>query len=127
MQRGSSGIWAEGRCAVQARFDFGGKVIECSTIGPASAAGRHHACFDLAYDFLPDRRVFFHVVEVHGIEHQVGGLQALVVTGDAVLSEERGCALSGGNLRNAENDSQDEEECLENAYSPPREEGWLRH
>ena len=89
MQRRRVEVGAGRRRAVEARFEIAGEGVEHGALGPPRAARRHHARADLADDLFPRRRVLPDVFEIHPVEQQAAGLQPLVVTGDAVLIEQR--------------------------------------
>ena len=66
-------------------------------IGPRRIRRGHRARAELADDLLPDFGVGGRMIDVQPGERQPGGLQAIVMAGDAVLvqSRRRGCLLRG--------------------------------
>src|SRR5215831_3983401 len=103
MQRGPAGIRSAGRGAVEVVLNGFGKRIERGTLWTRSARRRQQTCTNFARDLLPGFGLRSDMLEIEFIEHQVAGLQLLVMTGDAILIDERamlrgGCADNGRRL-----------------------------
>jgi hypothetical protein len=99
MQRGRRQRGGRIGRAIETRFQLGGKCIEPRSIGPLRTARRHHAGADLLDDLFPRLDVAADLRDVEPIELETRRFQPLIVTGDAVLIEERrlgrcrGCGL----------------------------------
>ena len=89
--------WSGGRpgfgCAAAARSSpVSSDAISAATAGlvrPRAADRRHRAGAQLADDLLPDLGVLGGTGGIDRVERQAGGLQPLVVAGDAVPVEDR--------------------------------------
>jgi len=58
-------------------------------VGPGLSWRRHHADAQLPHDFFPRRRLLAHPIDVERCQRQPGGLDLIVMTGEAVLLERR--------------------------------------
>ena len=89
MQRHASRIRVRRGGLVERALQPRHEAVHGRLIRPAHARRRHHAAAKLPHGFLPHVRVVGQMREVQGVERDVGGLGALVVTRHAVLVEER--------------------------------------
>src|SRR5262245_38267403 len=97
MQHGSAGGRSSGCRAVEVMLNGFGKRSKRRTRWTRSARRRHQTRTNFARDLLPGFGLRSNMLEVEFIEHQVGGFQLLVMTGDAILIDE-GAMLRGGCL-----------------------------
>src|SRR5215831_8116397 len=89
MQRGSAGVRSSGCRAVEVMLNGFGKRSKRRTLWTRSARRRHKTGTNFARDLLPGFGLRSNMLEVEFIEHQVAGFQLLVMTGDAILIDER--------------------------------------
>ncbi len=82
-------IGREGGCAVELRFERAGETVQGRVVGSGPPFRRHQSAAQLADDLLEQLLVVGHVPDVDLVEHEVAGLQLFVVTGHAVLFENR--------------------------------------
>jgi hypothetical protein len=99
MQRGPAGVGSASCGAVEVLLNGFGKRSERGTLWTRSARRRHQARTNFACDFLPGFGLRSDMLEIEFIEHQVAGFQLLVMTGDAILIDERAMLGSGRLLR----------------------------
>ena len=75
--------------AIDRAFELRDECVNACFIGTGRTRWRHHAATQLANHLFPRFGILRHQIEVRRVEHQSGGLASLVVTGDAVLVDER--------------------------------------
>src|SRR5690242_13801808 len=97
MERSPAGVRSPGCRAVEVVLNGFGKRSERGTLWTRSARRRHQTRTKFARDLLPGFSLRSDMLEVEFIEHQVAGLQLLVMTGDAILIDQR-AMLRGGLL-----------------------------
>ena len=77
------------RSGIERGFERRDERLAGGLVRTRQSGWRHHAGADLANHFFPDVGMGRHVADPRRIEREVGGLQPLVVTADAVLIDER--------------------------------------
>ena len=87
MQNRRARIGMGGRRGIETRFERGLQPRERRFVRPPGSLRRHGARLQLAHDFLPHIWMRSGRGAVQPFERQAGGVQALVVTGDAVPIE----------------------------------------
>ena len=95
MQRGSAGVRSSGCRSVEVMLNGFGKRSKRRTLWTRSTRRRHKTGTNFARDLLPGFGLGSNMLEVEFIEHEVGGFQLLVMTGNAILIDER-AMLRGG-------------------------------
>ena len=81
--------------AVEFRLQPAGGGIIGGVIRPRDTRRRHRAAAQLHDHFFPGLRRIGHMHGVGSVQHEVRGLQLLVVTGDAVLGTSARAGVSG--------------------------------
>ncbi len=75
--------------AIQAGFELLGERVYGHAVGTWRTSGRHHAGPDLAHGLFPTIGIFAGIREIQLVQHQTGGLDLLVMAGDAIAIEQR--------------------------------------
>ncbi len=70
-------------------FEPTGQAIVRCQVGARHARRRHGSSAQFADHFFPDVGVRRDGAKIHGVQREAAGLEALVVTGDAILVEDR--------------------------------------
>ena len=89
MQRGRAGIESPRRRSIERGFERRGERLARRGRRLRRVLGRHHPGAQLADDLLPDLGVAIDGGGAQRVERQAAGLRARVVTGHAVLLQER--------------------------------------
>ncbi len=94
------------RRAIQPGFDGSNEFVRGVGVRAGHSWGRHRARTQLHDHFFPGLGVGGDFGEVHGIQHEAAGFEALVMTGDAVLVDE---LRSLGRAHNSQQSSGDKQ------------------
>ena len=86
---GATRIGTRGPRAVKFGFELGGETIVGRRIRARHARRRHRTGAQLRHDFFPDLRTRRRICGIQRVERKARGEETLVVTGDAVLGEDR--------------------------------------
>ncbi len=93
------GIHVRRRCAIDFGFEPVAQPLVLGERRARDVGGRHHAGAQLPDHLLPHLGVVRHLHQVEALQRQIGGLESIVVTGDAVLVQQRAWLFDGSPRR----------------------------
>ncbi len=93
LERAAAGIRTDGGRLVDVRFERHNQRVERGRVRPLLARGRHHACPQLPDHLLGDVRRLIRARRIERLEAQPALLLVVVMTGEAVLLDQRALGL----------------------------------